>query len=441
VKQGIKKRVTKFIYIYKQSAKAIFSRLQKLQIDMAKEIDEFLMMKFRGGLDEMSSKSKNAGFSPNFLFDKSLHSNFQEIKDLPAELFRTSPPAEHIKIREKLYCLNDVLTEYQMMSKTDLRTRNNIWKKLTSIKAELNGLKKESNRGLKTPTASKQPGHDIEAGSSREDDVPPQSALPFFDESKALPFDESMVYGFKDDVTSLEKVLVRQGSEDRFKNVGIIGKAGIGKTALCQSLFNKKEVKDYFHPRIWVCMSRQPAGDDLDGKVTILKRMLVSLGVEDEIINKACADDQQKLTATGLLYALHLQLQGKRYLIVLDDACPWDWETDEWYKQLNSSSTCEGKWDRLAYGLPKGFGGAVIVTSRDEKLAKEMVGPEGIVHSVLPLSDPESSWNIFKNGAAEPDFDPSINKEILKEQILRKCAGLPLTALMMGTAYQNRPAK
>ncbi|XP_062162402.1 probable disease resistance protein At5g45490 [Alnus glutinosa] len=408
-----------YIYIYKQSAKAIFSRLQKLQIDMAKEIDEFLMMKFRDGLDEIE-KSKNAVFRPNFLFDKhSIHNNFLEIKDLPG-LFRTPPPpAEHIKIRENLYCLNDVLTEYQMMSKTDLITGRNIWKKLTNIKAELNRLKKDSNRGSKQPD-----DHDVKAGSPT-----------------ALPFDESKVYGFKDDVTSLEKVLVRQGSEDRFKNVGIIGKAGIGKTALCQSLFNKKEVKDYFHPRIWVCMSRQPAGDDLDGKVTILKRMLVSLGVEDEIINKACADDQQKLTATGLLYALHLQLQGKRYLIVLDDACPWDWETDEWYKQLNSSSTCEGKWDRLAYGLPKGFGGAVIVTSRDEKLAKEMVGPEGIVHSVLPLSDPESSWNIFKNGAAEPDFDSSINKDILKEQILRKCAGLPLTALMMGTAYQNRPAK
>jgi hypothetical protein len=395
---------------------------------MAKEIDEFLIKKFRHGLEEIErSNSKNGVFSPNFLFDKSLYKNFQEInKDLPVEILGTSPPAEHNKIREKLYCLNDVLTEYQMMSKTDLRTRNNIRMKLTNIKPELKGLKKQdSNRGSNQPTASKQPDdHDVEAGSSSEKYVPPQSA-PSFDESK--------VSGFDDDVTSLEKVLVRQGSEDRFKNVGIIGKAGIGKTALCRSLFSKKEVKDYFHPRIWVCMPRKP-GNDPDGKVTILKRMLVSLGVEDE--------DQHDLK--GLLYALHLQLQGKRYLIVLDDA--WDLEIVEWYKQLNSSSTCEGKWDRLAYGLPKGSGGAVIVTSRNEELAKAMVGREGFVHSVLPLSDPEMSWEIFSNGAAEPDTadrkrldsDSSINKEILKEQILRKCAGLPLTAQMMGTAY--RPA-
>jgi hypothetical protein len=358
------------------------------------------------------------------LLDKSLYNHFQEInKDLPEEIPGTSSATEHNKIREQLYCLNDVLTEYQMMSKTDLRTRNNIRMKLTNIKAELKGLKKlDSNRGSNQPTASEQPVYEVEA----------------------VLFDESKVYGFDDDVTSLEKVLIRQGSKDRFKNVGIIGKAGIGKTALCRSLFNKKEVKDYFHPRIWVCMSRKP-GDDPDGKVTILKRMLVSLGVED--------GDQHDLK--GLLYALHLQLQGKRYLIVLDDA--WDLEIVEWYKQLNSSSTCEGKWDRLAYGLPKGFGGVVIVTSRDEKLAEAMVGQEGIVHSVLPLSDPESSWKIFCNGAAEADSwkhldsDSSINKEILKEQILRKCAGLPLTALMMGTAfektkkmmgtvYQDRPA-
>jgi pyrroloquinoline quinone (PQQ) biosynthesis protein C len=82
-------------------------------------------------------------------------------------------------------------------------------------------------------------------------------------------------------------------------------------------LFNKKEVKDYFFPRIWVCMSAQP-GDDPGQKIAILKRMLESLGVEEETINKYKVDQEHNLKE--LLYALHLQLQGKRYLIVFDDA-------------------------------------------------------------------------------------------------------------------------
>ncbi|XP_059440484.1 probable disease resistance protein At5g45490 [Corylus avellana] len=149
--------------------------------------------------------------------------------------------------------------------------------------------------------------------------------------------------------------------------------------------------------------------------------MLERLGVEEEIINNYKVDQEHNLKE--LLYAFHLQLQGKRYLIVFDDA--------------RVSSTCDGKWDALAYGLPKGCGGAVIVTSRNEEIAKKMVGREGILHLVLPLSEPESCWSIFKE-AAEQDFIPS-DAEIQKREIFKRCAGLPLTAKMMGGIIKKQP--
>ena len=123
--------------------------------------------------------------------------------------------------------------------------------------------------------------------------------------------DASMVRGFDNEVTLLDKLVLRQGSDDQFKAIGIVGKAGVGKTTLCQVIFNKPEVQKYFLPRIWVCTSRKP-NEDNDTRVAIVKRMLDCLGVDEEIIDKVHEDHSLK----GLLYALHHQLYRKRYLIV-----------------------------------------------------------------------------------------------------------------------------
>ncbi|XP_059436874.1 probable disease resistance protein At5g45440 [Corylus avellana] len=386
---------------------------------MAKEIDQFLMDKFCDGVKKERSPSKIAIYNQYPLSNKSLCNLFNDIKkSLEGIIIQTLP--EEFGIREKLYCLNDLWTEFQVVSNRDQGTRINLRKKLNDMKVE---LKRDSVKAVNR-TASKQ-------GDGDKPSSPTQT-------SAVSSFGASNVYGFDDDVTSLEKVLVRPGSEDRFKAIGIMGKAGIGKTALSQLLFYKPEVKvkDYFLPRISISMSTQPGDDEEDQKVTILKRMLESLGVEKEkIINKGRHD------LKGLLYALHLQLQGKRYLIVLDNAS----NTDKWYGQLNSSPTRVGEWDRLACGLPKGCGGAVIVTSRNEQVAEMMVGGregERFLHQVLPLSDPESFWNIFIQAAEQESkrqyniSELTINTGILKEEILQKCAGLPLTATMMGE-YQD----
>jgi hypothetical protein len=360
---------------------------------MASEMDDFLITNFRNRVQDGSRIR--------------LQSHFQDIKvllgsDLPPD---QSWPAD---IRETLHSLNSVLEECEIKPKGKLLTCSDPTKdKLNKIKEEIKNF---------TPCPK----------SSNETEVPRQS-------SRSV--DASKVHGFDNDVISLEKVLLSQESKHRFKAIGITGIAGIGKTTLCQFLFNKKEVKDYFLPRIWVCMSKQP-GDDTDGKVAILKRMLVNLGVEEEIINQISRDQDEVMK--GLLYALHLQLQGKRYLIVFDDAR----DRNEWYGELSSSPTREGKWDRLAHGLPKGCGGAVIVTSRDEKLAKAMTDPKGIAYRVLPLLDPECCWSIFKDAAEQggKPFNLPDNAEIKKE-IFKRCSGLPLTAKMMGQIIAKKPAE
>ncbi|KAE7995541.1 hypothetical protein FH972_000322 [Carpinus fangiana] len=377
---------------------------------MAGEIDYFLIKKFRDSFDQKKRESTSSKFR--------LQREFQDIWKLLGDINigNCSPISTDTEnqMRENLYSLDDVWTECQITSKSNLLARDPLRGKLRKIKEEIEKAKSSSNGGTNTTQSNDRQVSSIGPWSSRS-------------------VDASKVHGFGDDVISLEKVLLKKGSEGRFKAIGITGIAGIGKTTLCQVFFNKKEVKDYFFPRIWVCMSAQP-GNDPGQKIAILKRMLESLGVEEEMINNYKVDQEHNLKE--LLYALHLQLQGKRYLIVFDDARGG--EIGEWYGELSCSSTRDGKWDALAYGLPKGCGGAVIVASRNEEIAKKMVGSEGILHLVQPLSEPESCWSIFKE-EAEPVI-PS-DAEIEKREIFKRCAGLPLTAKMMGRIFKKKPTE
>ena len=396
---------------------------------MAQEIDQFLMDQFCSGL-------KGDGNSGSKI---PLHSQFKEIRKLLENIIKSSWLAEtssnrektRQKLREKLHYLNNVLTECQMLSWKNPVTRFNIKRKLIDITGELRGW-------VPNETTSAQPNG--EASSSNETNSAQPNGGPSSSNGRQVTrwssrvVDAAKVHGFDNEVISLEKLLLGQGSGDLFKAIGIIGKAGIGKTTLCQVIFNKQEVQNYFLPRIWVCMSIKP-DEDQDTRVAIIKRMLEYLGVDEEIINKVHEEQSLK----GLLHALHLELVGKRYLIVFDDAR----DTDTFYEELNSSLTRDGNWDSLAYGLPKGCGGAVIVTSRNEEFAENMVGEENL-RCLLPRTDPESFWLIFKDAVEQgtdekerKQFNPS-NAQDLKKQILQKCDGLPLAAKMLGEIMREQ---
>ncbi|KAK1583993.1 hypothetical protein Q3G72_028964 [Acer saccharum] len=257
-----------------------------------------------------------------------------------------------------------------------------------------------------------------------------QNNREFFRERSQSSKGPSTVYGFENEVLSLERMLLKSGSDDdQFKAIGVVGMAGVGKTTLCQEVFNKEEVKRHFVPRIWVCMSREP-NDDENFKAVIIKRMLECLGVVDEVINSFTSDHQ-------LVYALHMELMTKKYLIVLED-CE---ETDGWYEKVYCcSSNGEKCGEQLYHGFPKGYGGAVIVTSRNEDVAKKMVGEENLLQ-LQPLSDPESCWSIYKDSVVAEGVE-FISQEQLKKKLKNKCGGLPLAAKLMGKikADQQRNA-
>ncbi|KAJ9136255.1 hypothetical protein P3X46_033347 [Hevea brasiliensis] len=371
---------------------------------MSQEIEKYLLKKLGEGLE-----------SPKVPLAK----EFEDLKELLSTKLDSCSSSDVPVLRAYLYSLNDVFSECQALSGKNTLLSPTVFKikqNLSKIKAEIENIKPSDDNNPNGSLDTPQNNGQLQASLSDAREFHRLSSR-----SEAPP----KVYGFDDEITHLEKLLVRRGSIDYFKTVGIVGMRGAGKTTLCQLILTKPEVKNHFVPRIWVHMSTKDNEEDNDPKIAIVKRMLNSLGVEGEML-KTILDEHG---LAGLLCALHVELMRKRHLIVLDDAQ----DTGDWYSNLNASLPRHVKWEQhLAYGLPKGYGGTVIVTSRNEEVMKMMVGEENI-YRLLPLSNKDLCWDIFRDEVEQErkPFQPR-NEEELKREVIQKCAGVPLAAKMMG---------
>ncbi|CAH8346054.1 unnamed protein product [Eruca vesicaria subsp. sativa] len=265
---------------------------------------------------------------------------------------------------------------------------------------------------------------------------------------------EQPIRGFVNESLFLKNFLMKQKESEEFKTLAIVGKFGVGKTTLCQDVFNHKDVKEAYLPRIWVSMYSKETKDQ---KVAVLKKMLRSLGVEDEKLDEIKTEAEEEKRSKDeagktdeetveekelfkLLHALNSNLLGKKYLVVLDNV----WEDNEWNQRLDGEKTQVDK-THLSCGFPKGFGGRVIVTSRDEGLAKKIVGEEENVQRLFPRSDVESVWEIYKDAVGElmKDAVEKVvrNKTIwvvnprypgrYKKELMDKSGGVPWAARML----------
>ncbi|XP_021803294.1 disease resistance protein RGA2-like, partial [Prunus avium] len=144
---------------------------------------------------------------------------------------------------------------------------------------------------------------------------------------------EDNIIGRDEDKRAIIQLLLHPISTENTENVSaisIVGFGGMGKTALAQLVYNDEEVQNHFELKMWTCVSNSFQLDILVKK--ILKANNLDM---DQLQNE-----------------LRKKIDGKRYLLVLDDV---------WNENRN-------KWLRLKDLLMGGADGSrILITTRSKK--------------------------------------------------------------------------
>ncbi|GLT54736.1 hypothetical protein SLA2020_279110 [Shorea laevis] len=140
------------------------------------------------------------------------------------------------------------------------------------------------------------------------------------------------------------------------------------KTTLAQYVYNDEEVQRHFDMRLWACVS-----DPFDVKTIVAM-----------LIESATKKKPESLEMDPLQSELRAKIDGKRYLLVLDDV--WN----------ENPST----WSDLEKLLVGGLRGSkVLITTRSEKVAKITRSVSQYAVSQYPLGglSESNSWIYLRN--------------------------------------------
>ncbi|CAD7699657.1 unnamed protein product, partial [Ostreobium quekettii] len=200
--------------------------------------------------------------------------------------------------------------------------------------------------------------------------------------------------GLEEQASAIKKLIL----SDNTKYIALVGMGGVGKTTLARFVLNDPDVQNRFRKNeqtkclglAFVIVSQNPVLLDC------LKRIWEAL-LGGKVDFASVEDGKLRLEAA---------LQDKSFCLVLDDT--WD----------------EADMVRLDVASPNS---RVLITSRNDKVAR-IVGAK--CHDVTPLNAAQS-YQLFCKHAFDGNM-PKKWQEKHVQEIIEKCAGLPLTLEIMG---------
>ncbi|XP_022744851.1 putative disease resistance protein RGA3 [Durio zibethinus] len=190
----------------------------------------------------------------------------------------------------------------------------------------------------------------------------------------------------------------------------IVGIGGLGKTALAKLVFNDECVDRHFELKMWVCVS-----NDFD-----LKRLMIKMIKAGKGVNGDCSN----MDLDQLQRVLRDCLDGKKYLLILDDV--WNEDYVKWneLKQLLVEGDRESK---------------IVVTTRSNQIAEIM----GTIprHNLQGLPEKESLSLFLHFAFKKREVNQCPNLVKIVEEIAKKCNGVPLVLKTLGSLLLSKTSE
>jgi hypothetical protein len=190
--------------------------------------------------------------------------------------------------------------------------------------------------------------------------------------------EESQLIGRQKEILEVIDLISNEDSQQG-QVISVCGMGGLGKTTLVHGVYYSPKLSDKFEKRVFVTVMRpfDPAEH--------LRRLIVGLregsSTKEELLGSSVSNKRRSFATMGvedLTKEMVKLLETKSCLIVLDDL----------------SSTTE--WDLIIPKLPRMKTSRIIVTTRNENIAKHCIGSgkHGTVHN-LKVLEPEDALHLF----------------------------------------------
>ncbi|CAA3027698.1 late blight resistance homolog R1A-10 [Olea europaea subsp. europaea] len=223
---------------------------------------------------------------------------------------------------------------------------------------------------------------------------------------KEAPIVEDNVVGFADDAKKVTKLLI-EGPEE-LQVISIVGMAGLGKTTLAKMIYNDPDVKSEFYNRAWVFVSQNYSKKEVLQDILRQFSKRIKADINEVQFSRPNASDMNE---DELDDKLRNCLEGKKYLIVMDDV--WT----------------EKAWDKLKTAFPRNKKSRILITTRDEKVAKH-ANPNIDPHKLQFLTFEESRILLRRKALGSMKCPDELRDHEFR--IAQKCKGLPLAIVVIG---------